>query len=178
MILLCEVISGDLVLQYSRWFGLWGHISVDLPQELIGRRRACMCVCVCVCRKRKLWFVVRPMACSQRRECGRYVCLCLFSSTTPLQHTYIQTHTHTLFSGFFWEKVRGRSRVFNGLQENAAKYCHPLLHCSAHSSETGTRCQILLWKDTFFHTKWDTLNIHVLFLHVCKTVVLYLYALS
>lgn len=36
-------------------------------------------VCTCGGGKRKLWFVVSWMACSQRRECGCYVWLCLFS---------------------------------------------------------------------------------------------------
>lgn len=147
MILLCEVISRDLVLQYSRWFRLWGHISVDLRQELIW---AYACVCVCVCRKRKLWFVVRPMACSQRQECGHYVCLCLFSYqsfklslflSTPTP-TPLNTHTQTHTPQSFWRKWGGRSRVFmeqqQRLQENAAKYCHPLSHCGAHSRETKT----------------------------------------
>lgn len=47
MILLCEVISGDLVSQM-----IW---TPGAYQDLIGCRRV-FGVCVCVCGKRKLWF--------------------------------------------------------------------------------------------------------------------------
>lgn len=159
MILLCEVIFGDLVLQYSRWFGPWGHVSVDLRQELIGHRCVCVCVFLWGTLCSKLWFVVRWMACSQRQECGRYVCLCLFSyqSFNPPSK-----HTHAAWS--FWRKWGG-GVVFSwsnsSLQEHTAKCCHPLLHCSAHLRETSTCCQILPWKDYFLHHQWYTLNIDV-----------------
>lgn len=166
MILLCEVISLEI------WYcsttddlNSRGHISADLRQELIGRRRVCECLCS------KLWFVVRPMACSQRRECGRYVCLCLFS----YQSSNPPPSTHTPQS--LWRKWGGgveRARSNNKrLQENAAKYCHPLLHCSTHSRDTSTRCQILLWKDDFIQQQWGALTTDVPGLSICKTVGLY-----
>lgn len=110
MILLCEVISGDLVLQYSGWFGLWGHISVDLLQELIGCRRAYVCVCAESVSCGLWWGRWRAARDGSVAATCVFVC---FPLPPPFNtHTYKHTHTHSSLA--FLGESEGEESCFHG----------------------------------------------------------------